>query len=89
MPRGIRKNADTLSAKMPIPIGKNAEHNNTSNNTSIINTNNILSNDNIKEKNSSFDQNSQEEKIPTPTPPIEKAIQEFVKFRKEIKKPMT
>lgn len=31
MPTPIGKNADTLSAKMPIPIGKNAEQNNTVN----------------------------------------------------------
>ena len=31
MPIPIRKNADTLSAKMPIPIRKNAEQNNTGN----------------------------------------------------------
>ena len=36
----IRKNADTLSAKMPIPIRKNAEQNNTYNTTLKNNTDN-------------------------------------------------
>jgi hypothetical protein len=47
MPIPIRKNADRVSAKMPTPIRKNAEHNNTDNNTFI----NTVS---AKEKNKNF-----------------------------------
>lgn len=53
MPRGICKNTDTLSAKIPIPICKNAEHNimynNTDNNTMNNTDNNYFENKEIND----------------------------------------